>query len=609
MQAARKEIDVERESQDALAQAEELRHAALEREQQLITEVVQTKLERDSLFQHLEAAQSRADELHTSSGTSNHALQQKQAEIQSVRETNRLLDGNLQQLQSQLHEQVATTKQARATVIELTKARGDLDMKRMHAENELRQCQHAQQTLEVEKDLLQKDVASLQTQLANKSESLRQSWADANAKAHELEQQLQGAQSQQLALSASNKQFEQNRDRLIEQLQTAEKERQDAQSQLQEQKTTFEEELASLHTLASRHKEERLALEHDKQALAGLVQELTRKAEAFKADQQQVSAQLQQRLDTAEQACQERDQTIERFKHAMEDTGNPALLRDSSNAATALPAQGQQSPVQVYSQYVDLVHKYDKLKEEHSRLQADWLQFEHNVIPEAQKAQQLAKRNVDLDEANAKLSAQVQVANEKAKRCIDATYKWQGQFDDEKSAHGVARKLLKEAQHQVVLLANENRQLNGVRERAVMPAWSNAILAANLVEFKDTQELVAKNEALRRLAHELQLKAEQQLKQKDSDAHGREQQIMKSYEDSLAAARQQNAVAMEQMQHLMRQRDSAQQAAKTAVERQTAASDAQQGGSGQSERSSELEKELSKLREDGHAYREELRQH
>ena len=51
----------------------------------------------------------------------------------------------------------------------------------------------------------------------------------------------------------------------------------------------------------------------------------------------------------------------------------------------------------------------------------------------------------------------------------------------------VTRKLLKEAQHQVGLLANENRQLNGVRERAVMPAWSNAILAANLVEFKDTQ--------------------------------------------------------------------------------------------------------------------------
>ena len=37
--------------QDALAQAEELRHTALEREHQLITEVAQTKLERDSLSQ------------------------------------------------------------------------------------------------------------------------------------------------------------------------------------------------------------------------------------------------------------------------------------------------------------------------------------------------------------------------------------------------------------------------------------------------------------------------------------------------------------------------------------------------------------------------------
>ncbi len=96
--------------------------------------------------------------------------------------------------------------------------------------------------------------------------------------------------------------------------------------------------------------------------------------QAFKADQQQASAQLQQRLDTAEQACQERDQTIECFKHAMEDTGNPALPQASSNAATASSALGQQSPVQVYSQYVDLVHEHDKLKEEHSRLQADWLQ-------------------------------------------------------------------------------------------------------------------------------------------------------------------------------------------------------------------------------------------
>ena len=64
------------------------------------------------------------------------------------------------------------------------------------------------------------------------------------------------------------------------------------------------------------------------------------------------------------------------------------------------------------------------------------MQFETAVIPEAQRAQQLAKRNVNLDEANAKLSAQVQVSNEKAKRCVDTALKWQGQFDDEKSAHG-----------------------------------------------------------------------------------------------------------------------------------------------------------------------------
>lgn len=64
------------------------------------------------------------------------------------------------------------------------------------------------------------------------------------------------------------------------------------------------------------------------------------------------------------------------------------------------------------------------------------LQFEQAVIPEAQKAKQLARRNVDLDEANAKLSAQVQVSNEKAKRCLDSVHKWQGQFDDEKAAHG-----------------------------------------------------------------------------------------------------------------------------------------------------------------------------
>lgn len=66
--------------------------------------------------------------------------------------------------------------------MELTRERGDLDMKRMHAENDLRQSQHARQSLELEKEILQRDVASLQTQLDDKSEGLRQSWKDANAK-------------------------------------------------------------------------------------------------------------------------------------------------------------------------------------------------------------------------------------------------------------------------------------------------------------------------------------------------------------------------------------------------------------------------------------------
>lgn len=69
------------------------------------------------------------------------------------------------------------------SVMELTRERGDLDMKRMHAENELRQCQHARQSLELEKDILQRDVTALQTQLDDRSEGLRQSWKDANAKA------------------------------------------------------------------------------------------------------------------------------------------------------------------------------------------------------------------------------------------------------------------------------------------------------------------------------------------------------------------------------------------------------------------------------------------
>ena len=72
------------------------------------------------------------------------------------------------------------------TVMTLTKERGDLDMKRMHSENELRQCQHAKQSLEMEKDILQKDVALLHTQLDDKSESLRQSWSAANAKVAQI---------------------------------------------------------------------------------------------------------------------------------------------------------------------------------------------------------------------------------------------------------------------------------------------------------------------------------------------------------------------------------------------------------------------------------------
>ena len=53
-------------------------------------------------------------------------------------------------------------------------------MRRMHAENELRQSQHARQSLELEKDILQKDVTSLQTQLDEKREALNRSWNDAN---------------------------------------------------------------------------------------------------------------------------------------------------------------------------------------------------------------------------------------------------------------------------------------------------------------------------------------------------------------------------------------------------------------------------------------------
>ena len=51
----------------------------------------------------------------------------------------------------------------------------------------------------------------------------------------------------------------------------------------------------------------------------------------------------------------------------------------------------------------------------------------------------------------------------------------------------MTRKVLREAQHQVSLLVNENRQLSGARDQAVMPAWAGTTLDANLVEFRSIQ--------------------------------------------------------------------------------------------------------------------------
>lgn len=72
----------------------------------------------------------------------------------------------------------------------------------------------------------------------------------------------------------------------------------------------------------------------------------------------------------------------------------------------------------------------------HSSKPETWsVQFERKVIPEAQKAEQALKKNAELDAANTKLSAQVQVSNEKAKRCERSALKWQDQLDNEKAAH------------------------------------------------------------------------------------------------------------------------------------------------------------------------------
>lgn len=99
------------------------------------------------------------------------------------------------------------------------------------------------------------------------------------AQVHDLEQQLHDANSNHQALAASNKQLEQQTQSLSEQLQTAQQACQEAQTQLREQQAAFEEESAAMHTLASRHKEERASLESDKQTLNASIQELTRVAE------------------------------------------------------------------------------------------------------------------------------------------------------------------------------------------------------------------------------------------------------------------------------------------------------------------------------------------
>ena len=76
--------------------------------------------------------------------------------------------------------------------MELTTERGELDMRAMRAENQLRQCQHAKQNAELGNDMLQKDVASLRQQLAGKSEAMRAQWTESNAKVHKnLNQTLQ----------------------------------------------------------------------------------------------------------------------------------------------------------------------------------------------------------------------------------------------------------------------------------------------------------------------------------------------------------------------------------------------------------------------------------
>lgn len=101
---------------------------------------------------------------------------------------------------------------------------------------------------------------------------------------YELEQQLHDANSQSQTLSAASRQLQKHNQTLKDQLRTAQQDCQDAQKQLHDHRAAFEEESASMHTLASRLKEERVSLESDKQTLDALVKELTRKAEVSHPD-------------------------------------------------------------------------------------------------------------------------------------------------------------------------------------------------------------------------------------------------------------------------------------------------------------------------------------
>ena len=97
---------------------------------------------------------------------------------------------------------------------------------------------------------------------------------------------------------------------------------------------------------------------------------------AFKADQQQVTARLQQRVAAAEQPCQERDQTIARFKEAMgQENGEAAFMNalQSPEARALRPSgQGPLTPVQSYAKYVSVVQERNKLKKDYQNLQKEW---------------------------------------------------------------------------------------------------------------------------------------------------------------------------------------------------------------------------------------------